>query len=109
MFEILLTTPFEGFDLDIGAFLKHARLAVEKVVADRVELVIERCQKRESKRLNLLCLARLNRSVSKMALSSRAGRRPCARQARIPEVARQLPVAPVRDRPRCDETATSRL
>ena len=40
-----ITTPFEDFDLVVQALLKAARLAVEKVIGDLIEPVIERCQK----------------------------------------------------------------
>ena len=41
-----ITAPFEDFDLVVEALLKTARLAVEKVVGDLVEPVIECRQKR---------------------------------------------------------------
>jgi hypothetical protein len=40
-----LAPPFEDFDFVFKALLKPARLAVEKVIGDLVELVVERSQK----------------------------------------------------------------
>jgi len=37
-----ITAPFEDFDFVVEALLKPARLAVEKVIGDLVEPVIER-------------------------------------------------------------------
>lgn len=40
-----ITSPFEDFDLVVQALLKAARLAVEKVVGDLIQPVVERRQK----------------------------------------------------------------
>jgi hypothetical protein len=94
-----ITPPFEDFDFVVEALLKTARLAVEKVISDLVEPVIERRQKGiKAFQTTPLDLPDPPGYGSRGRLLALLGIKD-----------RRLPAAPDRGRRRCGETATSCL